>query len=174
MKDNRGITLIELITVMVIMAIVSIGTSVSINLIGYGSSLSTVKRIAAGLEYVQLQNMSKAKNYYLVVEKTDNTYYLSVEEEQDDLSRVVKSKEKLKLNNGTITFQNNDGSDTIYAVGNTAEDGSLIKLEVKFRKDTGGVGQNSKGKVIKTITAEAAGRSDTIRLVQMTGKVVMK
>lgn len=174
MKDNRGITLIELIVVMLIMAILSIGATVSINLIGFGSSLSTAKRIKAGLEYVQLQNMSKAKSYYLVVDKIGSSYYLSVEEEQDDLSREVKSKEKLDLRNGTITFQNDDGSGTIYTVGNTAEDGSLIKMEVKFSKDTGEVGQNSKGKIIKTITTTAAGETNIIQLVQTTGKVIIK
>lgn len=171
-KDNQGMTLIEVITVMTIIAILTVAASISLSILGLGNALDTAKRIRAGLEYVQIQNMSKSKPYYLTIEKTDEKYYLSVIEGDGAGSNLISHK-KLDMNNGKITYKDNSSSE--YMIGDTDADGNNIKLVVSFNKDTGGVRPDAvTGKTVTEIEVAAADRHYNIMLVEATGKIIMQ
>ena len=169
MKDDRGFSLIELIIVMVIMGVIVIGSMTGYKMLGSQHITSTVKRINAELDYVQVQSMTKNKKYYLVIEKkfSDGNYYLSVQTENGAF-REIQSEKKLDLKDGQITFINKGTTDAILV--NSTSPTDSIKLEVSFKKESGGIMMNSFGKIISNIGVSASARAYSIRLVEITGK----
>ncbi len=162
MKDNRGVTLVELLVVMLIIGILSGGAMFGVKCLNTSSAKNTSEHISAMLNAVRIENMSKDKTYYLVIEESNGNYYYSVEA-GDVINREIISKKKLELRDGEITYRNS-GDTTEYLVTST------VKMEVCFRKDTGGILANSEGKIISSIGVSASNRAYSIGLVETTGK----
>lgn len=161
MKDNRGFTLIELIVVMLIMAIVAVGSMAGYNLLYMASSKHTCERIVTLLDSVQMENMTKSKTYYMEIYQEDDAYIMRIISQ--NASGVIQEEEaeSLELKNGRITFEAGGLSYTV-------ESGT--KLEVGFYKDTGAVKQNRAGYIITRIGVTSGGTTSYIRLVTATGK----
>lgn len=171
MKDNHGFTLIELIVVMVIMGIITVGSITGYQLLNKGSAQSTTERISSILDYVQLLNMKKNKNYYMLIEKKSGVYKISVMSESVPNDRT-ELEEELKLRSGgEITFQYN-GDLNDYLISDTPVAGRNVKkLEVCFSKDSGGFIPNGlDGGIANRIKITDSKSSYTIRLVEITGK----
>lgn len=158
MKDNRGFTLVELIVVMLIMAVLATGSVAGYNLLHVGSAKRASERILSVLSEVQMENLAKNEAYSLVItQNSQGDYVLSV---SCDGSSV--SSEVLNMRNGRISFETGAGS--------TIEVGPSAKLEVCFRKDTGGVKKNGEGEIITRIRITSNGDTFYIRMVTATGK----
>lgn len=171
MKDDHGFTLIELIIVMVIMGIVVIGSMTGYNMLGSADARNAARRINTMLSLVQMENMTKNEEYYLLInEDVNGDYYLNVKTVS---GTGTQSQEKLDLKNGEIIFQNS-GDTTEYLLSYSAPAGgrawSNEMLEVCFRKDTGVYKNNSFGMIVSNIKVSAAGRTYSIKLVTATGK----
>ena len=167
MKDNRGFTLIELIVVMLIAGILAVGTILGVSVLGFGTAKSTVERIDSMLTYVKTENMTKSKPIYLIIEEVDGKYYISVQKDTLEISR-----EKLELVRGEISYVTKSG--ITYLVNNSEVTGRVTsqRLEVTFKKDTGGVRENRaiSPEIITQIIISTDSRTYTIRLVEVTGK----
>lgn len=160
MKNDRGFTLIELIVVMVIMAIMAVGGVSGYNLLNTGDAKNAAKRILITLDYVQTENMTKSKTYTMkIVTDATGDFYLKVFKDT-----IEESSEKFKLKNGQIAFQYY-GDSVQYPVSLSSSE----KLEISFKKDTGGVKANLLN-TISRIRVTSSGTSCYIRLVTMTGK----
>ncbi len=167
MNDNQGFTLIELIVVIIIVGVLSAGSVLGANILGLGSARSTVNRINTMLNEVQIENMTKNKSYFLMIYEVNGDYHLRVEAGAQKIS-----DEKLKLVRGEITYRTKDGSTFLVRENSVEGRNTQQKLEVTFRKDTGGVAENRKPdpEVVTRIDVISAGRSYTIFLVEATGK----
>lgn len=167
MKDNQGVTLIELIVVILIMGVLAGGAAIGVRSLDAGNVQSTVERVSALLDYVRIENMSKDKTYYLVIEKVDESYFAKVQY-LDGVVRKDVLTEPLKLKDGTVTYYCEEGSSELpYTVGEGAAPG--VKLEISYNKGSGDFNFGSSGK-IKRVVIRAASRNYTIYLVAATGK----
>jgi prepilin-type N-terminal cleavage/methylation domain-containing protein len=160
-KDNHGVTLMELIVVMLIMAILAVGTVTGYNLFNVGSAKHAAEKINTKLGYVQIENMTKSEIYSLVIEKdeAEGDYKLSILYGSSQL----ETTEFLKLKEGQITYQ--------YDNLETHTVGTGDKLVISFRKDTGGIKADSlSGLTVTRIGITSSGKTYDIRLVPATGK----
>jgi prepilin-type N-terminal cleavage/methylation domain-containing protein len=168
-RDNQGFTLIELIIVMIIVGILAGGAAIGFHSLDSGNAGSSVKRINALLDYVRVLNMSRDKEYYLVIEEVSGTYVAKVQ----DQAGTTSLTEKLKLKNGSITYYCDEGIDPadIYTVDSDVT--PAVTLKIGFVKDSGSLRSNmfgSEEKYIKRVVVSAADRTYTIYLVKATGK----
>lgn len=165
MKDDRGFTLIELIAVMMIMAIVTVGSITGLKLAGAGSAKNASRRVLAALDYVQMQNMTKIKSYKveIIQDAATGKYKLNIVSWDASGNNLVESSTDLNLRNGQITFKYS-GNSTIYTVDSTNE------IQIRFQKDTGGLKKFDLNPVISEIGITSAGRTYDIHLVTATGK----
>ncbi|MDD3173932.1 MAG: prepilin-type N-terminal cleavage/methylation domain-containing protein [Herbinix sp.] len=172
MRNNQGFTLIELIVVIIIIGILAGGAAMGIHSLDSGNAQSSVKRINALIDYVQVQNMSKDKSYYLVIEEESGAYVAKV---QYDVAGTRKDilTEKLKLKNGNITYYNKlsaDPAESEITYTIDSEVSPAVSLEISFVKDSGALQIGSDGRYVKRIVVNAANRTFTIYLVAATGK----
>lgn len=170
MKDNRGFTLIELIVVMMIMAIFAVGSITAFNLSDSGSAKNAAKRILSKLDYVQMENMTKTKSYYLQImwDTTKQKYVLNTVAVDASLNSVTESSEDLDLKNEQISYWcRKDGFDTRHTINKSNTDNSM---DISFQKDTGGVVENTTLGYINKISITSAGATRNIVIVTATGK----
>ena len=168
LKDNGGFTLVELIIVIAIISILSVSTILGASILGYGNAKSTTGRIKSLLDNVRIENMTKKEPYYIVINQVDKNYYLTIQTIREGI-RVDTVTEKLDLRKGKISFINTDGS--TYVISSVPDVNVRDKLEVTFKKDTGGISKNYMNETVKTIVVECNNKSYNIHLVLTTGKV---
>ena len=168
-SNNQGFTLLELLVVIIIISILAGGMMISLHSLDSQNANSSVRRVNALLDEVQVENMSKLNSYYLVLEKIGDNYQAKVQYDEGGTRKDVLT-EQLKLKNGIITYITKDTTaEHTYTVSDSA---TPVNLEISFNKASGAVLPKKPAEVeyIKSITISAAGRSYTIRLVTATGK----
>lgn len=172
MKDSRGFTLVELITVMAIISILSVVSVLGVSILRYGNGKSAAGRIVSALNNVRVENLTKVEQYYLVIYHEDKNYYISIQS-GEGIDRKEIKKEKLDLRNGEIRCQTNKES---YLISSISVDDEITReeLELSFIKDTGGLKKDSMDEQVEFITVKAGHRSYDIYLVEATGKVYIK
>lgn len=77
-NDNRGFSLIELIVVITIMTILTVGIAMSISAVTNKKVKATVDEIKSELSYTQSLAMSKKMAYGEIVVKEDGYYYFDI------------------------------------------------------------------------------------------------
>ncbi|MHB8131023.1 MAG: prepilin-type N-terminal cleavage/methylation domain-containing protein [Mobilitalea sp.] len=171
MNNDRGFTLIELIIVILIMALLGVGSMTGFNLLNTSSAEKTADRIKAVLDYIQMENMTKTKAYTMKIENIADDYKLSIISTNTAGTEVIESTEILELDNGTIIFENNIDLVQIL-VSSVPVAGWQVadKLVVGFRKDTGGVKEYATDHYVTRIGFIASGRTYYLRIVTATGK----
>ena len=95
MKNNRGVTLVEVIVIVAILGIVSGGIAFSYGLVNSANAEKASQSISGALEKVKLETMSKSKQSYLVLYKSSvesyEGYYIA---STTDLSTFVQEPDK--------------------------------------------------------------------------------
>jgi prepilin-type N-terminal cleavage/methylation domain-containing protein len=162
-KNNQGITLIELIVVLVIISILAGGTMIGIKSLDSENTRSTTQRISALLDYVRILNMSKENDYVLVIQWNGTDFTAVVQyKDLNTNTDVIVTTEVLELRDGDISYINSLNA------GFSVVSGNILMLG--YTKDSGSITDDPNDGTIKSITISGGGRSYTIRLVTETGK----
>lgn len=158
MNDNRGLTFIELVIVIIIMSLLTVGAVTGYGILNNADTGKAANAIINALDIVQIENMAKGSDYRVTVTcDSEGNYYLNT-----ICDESIVSTEKLKLKNGSISYEILDKSTVSVTDSN--------KLELAFRKDTGGVKENSSKQIVTAIFVSGKDKSMTIRLITATGK----
>lgn len=105
LRDQNGITLVEII---IVIAIIGIMASTAVMMIGhlhYADTQKVVKTLDSSLDALQVKTMSKSGRYYMYVYRLGNSFYMKIL--PDDISGFDASKfteDGTRLCNSTITI----------------------------------------------------------------------
>lgn len=165
-KDNRGISLVEMIIVIAILAVVSGGVA-----IGIGSALSKpaeecTKKITDSLKNARVSTMGKNTVKLYLYSDTDGIYL----------------KEEVLVTDGTATSKTirigQRGVEVSYQVTGdssyTSLGGEGNPLTLSYKRTTGGFNEVSSGKYCEYIKVKKGNREYTLQLYSLTGKVEVK
>ena len=100
-KKNEGFSLIELIVVIAIMTILTVGIAISLSSVSSQKAKAAIKTIYSSLEYTQTAAMAKATAYLEIYQKDDG-YYLAVVE--GSATQPVCKEKKLCDDSVTISY----------------------------------------------------------------------
>lgn len=174
MKNNKGFSLIELI---IVIAILSILTSVSIVGLGYLYSTnikSSIKKIDSALQQAQSYTVSKStgnRDVSMTLQQDGENYYVEVKQTPYGASPVTISREEIGKKNLKVKFIDSNGAE--YMVN------SSNPLVVHFDRSTGGLlnleGSTYKLSKIVITTGDTANFGDStkccnIEISGVTGK----
>ena len=170
MRDNRGVTLVELIVVITIIAVLTGGATMSLKYLSHANVDKVTERIDSSLSKLQAETISKAYPYgYLAIEwdVIDEAYkmYLvtsPIQLTQSNWTSVVKTiiyEKKLGDKDISITYSNqSDGTDQV-----TIGESNQVLL-INFNPASGAFSSQC-----KQIVVGNGVKNSTIYLVSMTG-----
>ncbi|MGN1225760.1 MAG: type II secretion system protein [Candidatus Cryptobacteroides sp.] len=165
-KDNRGISLVEMIIVIAIMAVVSGGLA-----IGIGSALSKpaeecASKITDSLKNARISTMGK-KTVELELYSASDGIYLK---EKITGTGGTSTEKKIKIGQKgvDVTYQYS-GESTYNSLG-----GESAPLKLSYNRATGGFNESVVGKYCQYIKVKKGSREYTLELYNLTGKVEVK
>lgn len=160
MKDNRGLTLIELIVVIAIMAIVmGIGLT-GLSLIASGNVRSCANELKTSIGHVRITTMGKTNTSLRIYQGTDGYYKQEIVTLGDG---TVVNEEPVKIGKSTIALTWEDksgGNGTIDSTG----------ITITFNRESGK--QNSSYYTLITVTG--GNYTSNVVMVPATGKVYLE
>ena len=165
-KDNRGISLVEMIIVIAILAVVSGGVA-----IGIGSALSKpaeecASKITDSLKNARITTMGKKTVELELYSATDGIYLKETRSETGGTPTVKTIK--IGQKGVTVTYQLTGEADY------TSLGGVGSPLKLSFSRATGGFNQGAAGKYCEYIKITKGNREHTLQLQSLTGKVEVK
>lgn len=170
MNDNKGISLIEMLLVLVILALLVSAAVGGIHYINYGNTKECANKIDLALSEVRIDDLSRDVESYLYIYKYNNCYYLT---ESRQASPVLDDT-GIKLGNGQISLWYRTSS---MASGDSdiKIDGGTSYMKIGFEKGTGGVmaKPGATSDYYNRILVKNHGETEaryTIVMVQATGK----
>lgn len=164
MKNNKGVTLIELVIVVAILTVI-----VSASLIGFGFYSSYPAKQCANNLKTSLINgriVALGKNDYKIYigKETDGTVY--IREDIDSGSGMVTG-EKIKIGDKSVTVKYYVGTDPTPIV---ISNGNSISFS--FKRETGGFDFGANPIITKIVVIKQ--KTFTLKLSRFTGKVTLE
>lgn len=170
MKNNRGLSLIEMIIVIAIMAVVGAVGLGFMTIQANGKVKECTHKISSSISKVKVDAMSKSRDssgddYYLQVGKDSaadgGRYYIIKYTPTSSTKEIIGNK------NYTITYTSESGTE--YTV---SESDPLI---IKFERETGGFKKTAPGsEYFKEIKVSNGSKEMKLTIVPITGKVTIE
>ena len=165
-KDNRGISLVEMIIVIAILAVVSGGVA-----IGIGSALSKpaeecTKKITDSLKNARVSTMGKNTVKLYLYSDTDGIYL----KEKVQVTGGTATEKKIRIGQRGVEVSYQLTGDSSY----TSLGGESNPLVLSYKRTTGGFNEISSGKYCESIKVKKGNREHTLKLYSLTGKVEVK
>lgn len=160
MKDNRGLTLIELIVVIAIMAIVMSMGLMGLGLIASGNVRSCANELKTSIGHVRITTMGKTNTSLRIYQDTDG-YYKQEIVTQGDGSVVNETPVKIGKSTVALTWEDKSGgSGSIDSTG----------ITIAFNRETG----KQDSPFYTLITVASGSYTSDVVMVPATGKVYLE
>lgn len=159
-KDNRGLTLIELIVVIAIMAVVMGMGLIGLNLIASGNVRSCANELKTSIGHVRITTMGKTNTSLKIYQGTDGYYKQEIVTQGDG---TITNEEPIKIGKSTVglTYETKDGtSGTIDSTG----------IVFTFNRENG----KEATPYYNLITVTGGGYTSKVVIVPATGKVYLE
>ena len=175
-RDNRGLSLVELIIVLAIMAVLTGAVSIGVNLVTNKAVDKCATQLKASIQSARVTTMGKFRTYLRIYMTTDgvcieeivSTLNNAADESTTDSVKQVFTGDA----NVTVRFQLNDGS--WYPLGDASN-----PLILEFDRSSGALkqfpaGSPYAGKYCVAIEIRQGSRIKPLKLAYLTGKVTME
>lgn len=160
-SDNRGFSLVELIVVLAILAIISVGAVNSFGLLYSTSAKETATKLNSAMSKARTEAMSKSQASLQIYEK-DSAYYVKFTINGNEESPIQIGSSRVK-----ITYSTSNSPDTELDLPSGG-------LTIEFDRDTGGfksMGGNGSGEIYcKKITVTSGSKTYNLICERLTGK----
>ncbi len=169
MRNDKGMSLAEIILVIAILAIFAGGAIGGMSYIRYGNAKTCASEINAALDRVRLEAMSRAEKPFLYIYQSGDSYYMKVSTEPATEALLDATGTRLGNRQLRLFYETTVSASSI-EIGNFAS-GSYMQLG--FEKGTGGISANPADSSYynKIMVADSDGTPRyTITLVKATGK----
>ncbi len=158
--NQAGMSLIELIVVILIIGILSAGTGVGINYVNRMNSTSAGEKLVSLMERTRVYTLSASGSVKLVLTKEGNHYY-------GTLLNGATEVDKVSLGNGSLTITAVDGATSV-VIGAGGSPGA--SAEIAYKKANGAF-EDSCGYDSIVINGT---KTRTVRLVNATGRTYLE
>lgn len=168
MKNNKGVSLVEIIIVIAILSVLGVSTFGGIRYLRYGNAKRCAYEIDAALNKIRLENMSKAEKANLYIYQYGGHYYMRVSPSSPTTALLNGNGTELGNNQFVISYETSTHPGTSIAVGDYTS-GNYMTL--CFDKSTGELSSNGTGFYERIVITDRDGTLlYTIRLIQASGK----
>lgn len=127
---NKGISLVEVI---IVIAIIAIASSVTISLVGqmgFARTQKAAKTINITLDKLRMETMSKGISYHLYLYLVEGDLYMNIQKESDTVSLTKDNGEKLSAD-CKINYKRQG------AEAKELEEGESSYIDISFSKSSG-------------------------------------
>lgn len=165
-KDNRGVSLVEMIIVIAILAVVSGGLALGIGAAVSKPAEECARKITDSLKNARISTMGKQTVNLELYADTDGIYL----KEKMTGSGGTSSEKTVKIGQRgvEVSFQLT-GESSFTSLG-----GASSPLVLSYERTTGGFKEVSPGKYCQYIKIKKGSREYTLELYSLTGKVEVK
>lgn len=158
-KDNHGFTMIEVIVVVTIIAILTIGITLGLNSVARTDLNKVTRTVDAQMKKLRITTLSKEGDYSLYIYKKGNSYYYEIAPSKTKLTNL---KAGVKLGKSGMEVQysivGNDEFDTV---------SGTEYIEIAYNRSNGTFANNNTYNKIQFV---AGGKNMEIIIANSTGR----
>lgn len=179
-NNDSGLTMVELIIVIAIIAIMVAASVIGVSLLSHGDSKKAVNNLSSQITEVRTNTLTMAGNWTAEIYKKDNSYKLDIKKDLNGTVELVSSTSigsKLAISYqdsvGAIQPIDNDNKLVIsFKQGNgKVEDEGVKLVPVSGGSGTSLIGSGSKRGEI--IVNNSSSISNSLTLYYLTGKIII-
>jgi type II secretory pathway pseudopilin PulG len=161
-RDNRGISLVEIVVVLAIMAVAGGAMLIGIGMISGKPAQKCAQKIVYSLERHRTTAMGKVDASYTLKAEANGIYLYEYIKSSD----AAGTTNVMPVGEKTVTVT--------YTCGGVVKDLASEPLTLQFERGSGGFVKQSDGSYCTEIKVSKAGVEYVIELVPLTGKVHIK
>lgn len=156
--NQAGMSLLELVVVILIIGILAVGSAVGINYAGRMNATGAAEKLSSMLERTRLYTISADDTVKLVLSKEGDHYYGKIMKGSAEVDKVSLGSQAL-----TVTIKEEGQADITVATGD--------EYEFSYKKENGAFTDTC---TYSSVVITGASKTKTVQLVHATGRCYLK